>query len=162
MSASTRDLASYMTLPYQVLIIPDEDGDGYHATIRELKGCMAYGKTVEEAYKALETVKQVWLETALTRGWRIPQPVAVERTYSGEFRVRLPKFLHGDLVRMAEAEGTSLNQLVVALLSEGAERLRLDRAARTSPTPGCQELKVATAAAVAESQASYKTENDKS
>ena len=115
-------LESYLTLPYRVEVTPDEEG-GYNTAIRELKGCVAFGETVEEAYSALEEVKRVWLETALARGWRIPVPRRAD--YSGEFRVRLPKSLHAELARLAEAEGTSLNQLVVAFLSEGAERLRL-------------------------------------
>ena len=35
---------------------------------------MAFGETVAEAYAELQSVKQVWLETALERGWRIPEP----------------------------------------------------------------------------------------
>jgi len=119
-------LESYLTLPYRVEVTPDEEG-GYNAAIRELTGRVAFGETVEEAYSALEEVKRVWLETALARGWRIPVPRTAD--YSGEFRVRLPKSLHAELARLAEDEGTSLNQLVVALLSEGAERLRLGASA---------------------------------
>ena len=122
---SEKNLDYYASLPYRVELAPDEEGEGYNAAIRELKGCMAFGETVAEAYAELQAVKQVWLGTALERGWRIPEPAALdERTYSGEFRVRLPSYLHRELARSAEAEGTSLNQLVVALLSEGAQRLR--------------------------------------
>jgi len=39
------------------------------------------------------------------------------REYSGKFNVRIPKSLHGLLVREAEAEGVSLNQLVLAKLA---------------------------------------------
>lgn len=38
------------------------------------------------------------------------------REYSGKFNVRLPKSLHAALANEAEAEGVSLNQLVVAKL----------------------------------------------
>jgi predicted HicB family RNase H-like nuclease len=45
-------------------------------------------------------------------------PVGPERReYSGKFNVRVPKTLHAALVREAEAEGVSLNQLVVAKLA---------------------------------------------
>ena len=121
---SETKLDDYLSLPYRVEVTPDEEGEGYNAEIRALKGCMAFGKTVEEAYDELQGVKRVWLETALERGWRIPEPPALDETsYSGQFRVRLPSYLHRDLVRLAEDEGTSLNQLVVALLSEGVGRL---------------------------------------
>jgi hypothetical protein len=39
------------------------------------------------------------------------------REYSGRFNVRVPKSLHAALASEAEAEGVSLNQLVVAKLA---------------------------------------------
>jgi antitoxin HicB len=39
------------------------------------------------------------------------------REYSGKFNVRVPRSLHAALAREAEAEGVSLNQLVVAKLA---------------------------------------------
>lgn len=45
-------------------------------------------------------------------------PVRPERKeYSGKFHVRIPKSLHAALASEAEAEGVSLNQLVVAKLA---------------------------------------------
>jgi antitoxin HicB len=39
------------------------------------------------------------------------------REYSGKFNVRVPKSLHASLASEAEAEGVSLNQLVVTKLA---------------------------------------------
>lgn len=49
----------------------------------------------------------------------LPEPPVgpQRREYSGKFNVRLPKSLHAALVSEAEAEGVSLNQLVVAKLA---------------------------------------------
>ncbi|HZU34826.1 MAG TPA: toxin-antitoxin system HicB family antitoxin [Gemmataceae bacterium] len=49
----------------------------------------------------------------------LPEPPVgpQRREYSGKFNVRVPKTLHAALVREAEAEGVSLNQLVVAKLA---------------------------------------------
>jgi hypothetical protein len=45
-------------------------------------------------------------------------PVRAEpKEFSGKFNVRIPKSLHAALAREAEAEGVSLNQLVVAKLA---------------------------------------------
>ena len=45
-------------------------------------------------------------------------PVSPQRReYSGKFNVRIPKSLHAALAREAEAEGVSLNQLVVTKLA---------------------------------------------
>jgi hypothetical protein len=50
---------------------------------------------------------------------RLPEPPVgpQRREYSGKFNVRLPKSLHAALASEAEAEGVSLNQLVVAKLA---------------------------------------------
>lgn len=49
----------------------------------------------------------------------LPEPPvsARGREYSGRFNVRIPKSLHAALASEAEAEGVSLNQLVVAKLA---------------------------------------------
>jgi hypothetical protein len=41
-----------------------------------------------------------------------------EETYSGKFFIRAPKSLHRKLAKMAEKEGVSLNQYLVATLAE--------------------------------------------
>ena len=120
----------YMNLPYKVELIPDEEGTTFTAVIPDLKGCASFGETVQEAYEKLTEAKRLWIETALDKEWPIPEPKAEEiKIYSGRFTVRLARYLHRELVELAEAEGTSLNQLVVALLSEGAERRRKPRRA---------------------------------
>ena len=50
---------------------------------------------------------------------RLPEPPSgpQQREYSGKFNVRVPKSLHAALASEAEAEGVSLNQLVVAKLA---------------------------------------------
>jgi hypothetical protein len=49
----------------------------------------------------------------------LPEPPVSpqRREYSGKFNVRLPKSLHAALASEAEAEGVSLNQLVVTKLA---------------------------------------------
>src|SRR5436190_6746382 len=46
-----------------------------------------------------------------------PAPGPQRHEYSGKFNVRIPKTLHAALVSEAEAEGVSLNQLVLAKLA---------------------------------------------
>jgi hypothetical protein len=49
----------------------------------------------------------------------LPEPPVgpQRREYSGKFNVRVPKSLHAALASEAEAEGVSLNQLIVAKLA---------------------------------------------
>lgn len=125
MTMSKATLDHYLNLPYKIEIAPEPDGSGFTATIPALKGSVAFGETIEEALETIDDVKRNWIEIALERGWQVPEPVPEElREYSGKFSLRLPRYLHRRLSDMAEQEGTSLNQLIVAMLSEGAERRR--------------------------------------
>lgn len=128
MMTNRRELAYYMNLPYKIEIIPEEDGEGFTAVISDLKGCMAFGETIEDAYRMITEIKQAWIEIALERGWSIPEPIVEKPSeYSGRFDMRLPRYLRRDLAELAKMEETSISQLVVALLAEGAERRRRER-----------------------------------
>ena len=49
----------------------------------------------------------------------IPEETVQEETsYSGKLMVRLPKSLHKKIAQEAEKESTSINQLIVSILSE--------------------------------------------
>ena len=125
---ATRDLSYYMSLPYTIEFLPEEDGTGFTAIVPDLKGCISFGETIEETYQMITEAKELWIETALEKGWPVPEPKPDEpKEYSGKFVVRLPRYLHRELAKLAESEDTSLNQLVVALLSEGKERRRQRR-----------------------------------
>ncbi len=109
-------LRDYMKLPYTIRIIPEEAG-GYFAEIQELPGCMTQGDTIEELMKNIEEAKELWIESALEIGKEIPLPEEMEK-YSGKFLVRIPASLHRHIAKLAKKEGVSLNQMVLALLSE--------------------------------------------
>jgi predicted RNase H-like HicB family nuclease len=47
----------------------------YVANVPELKGCMAHGDTQAEALKEIQTVIELWLETAKEVGEHIPEPL---------------------------------------------------------------------------------------
>lgn len=110
-----KPLEHYLTLPYKIELHPEQEG-GFTALHPELPGCMTQGETAEEALQMLQEAKELWLETSLEMGLHIPEPAA--QTYSGKFVVRVAPALHRKLSEGAEAEGISLNQYVVALLSE--------------------------------------------
>ncbi len=59
---------------YSVIISWSEEDNSYIASIPELKGCMADGRTREEALKEIEIAKNLWIECALEDGEEIPEP----------------------------------------------------------------------------------------
>ncbi|MEO7673846.1 MAG: type II toxin-antitoxin system HicB family antitoxin [Pyrinomonadaceae bacterium] len=64
---------------YPFVIYPAEEG-GYVAEIPALKGCLAQGDTLSETLEELETVENLWLETAIQSGVKLPKvSVEIER-----------------------------------------------------------------------------------
>lgn len=61
--------------------------------------------------------KAAWIDIALQDGMPVPEPVPEAADFSGRFNVRIPRSLHRELVRRAEEEDVSLNQIVTYLLS---------------------------------------------
>ncbi len=112
-----KDLAYYMSLPYQEVIITAKEG-GYVGYIPDLKGCVTQAETKTELVEMLEDAKKCWLEGALEDGFKIPEP-ASEDDFSGSFNLRIPKSLHRSLAMLARKEGVSLNQMAVSLIARG-------------------------------------------
>ncbi|HSW58683.1 MAG TPA: type II toxin-antitoxin system HicB family antitoxin [Dehalococcoidales bacterium] len=114
----------YLNLKYPVTIIPSEDG-GYVAEIEDLSGCLSQGETLEETYANIEEARRLWIEVAYEDGQDIPES-RDNKEYSGNFIVRGPKSLHRKLDQLAQREGVSLNQYLVATLSHsvGVEEVK--------------------------------------
>lgn len=59
---------------YSVIIQYDNTDSIYVASIPELQGCSAHGRTQEEAFKEVCIVRDMWIETAKEKGMQIPEP----------------------------------------------------------------------------------------
>ncbi len=116
-----KNLGYYMSLPYRVEIIPDEEEGGFALRCPELPGCITCAETMEEGLTMLEDAKRCWLTAALEDGFPIPEPVRLE-DYSGQFKLRIPRSLHRQLARRSSEEGISMNQYCLYLLSKGVRQ----------------------------------------
>jgi antitoxin HicB len=107
----------YMSLPYTMTVKHRVEQGGYYvAGYVELPDLTMTGATPEEAVKELLAEKSEWFEECLKRG--IPIPFAIEpQKYSGKIILRMPPSMHESLIRVAELEGVSLNQYMLAALS---------------------------------------------
>lgn len=63
-----------MSIKYELIIYWSEIDDCFIVEVPELAGCMADGKTYQEAVSNAEMIIQEWLETAQELGRDIPQP----------------------------------------------------------------------------------------
>ena len=112
-----RTLEEYMRLPYRMEIIPDTIEGGFAVRFPELPGCLTCADTMEEAVRNAGDCKHEWLAAAIEDGTPIPEPMTDE-DYSGQFKLRIPKSLHKSLAEHSKAEGISMNQYCLYLLTK--------------------------------------------
>ncbi|MBQ6504962.1 MAG: type II toxin-antitoxin system HicB family antitoxin [Flexilinea sp.] len=112
-----KSVDDYMKLPYKMEIVEDTDEGGYIASYPELKGCITCGETIEQVVSMAIDAKKAWLEAAVEDRYDIPLP-ETENQYSGQFKFRMPRSLHRELAEHAKAEGISMNQYCIYLLSK--------------------------------------------
>lgn len=102
--------------PYARVLVPDETG-GYVAQVLELPGCISEGDTPDEAIENLDDAMRGWLQVALEDGGRIPEPLEAGE-YNGRILLRVSRSVHARCVRLAEADGVSLNQWLLEAIGE--------------------------------------------
>jgi predicted RNase H-like HicB family nuclease len=114
---------------YGLNVIWSEEDKGYIATCPEFPGLSAFGETFEDVIAEAKLAQELFMETYEQEGLPLPkaQPLS---SYSGQFRLRIPRSLHHQLTVIAEQEGVSLNQFILTILAArvGSERIaRLER-----------------------------------
>ena len=110
----------YLSLPYRLEIVPDQEEGGYGARYPELPGCITCSETIEGVIANAKDAKRAWLEAALEEGIEIAEPATDSdiSEYSGQFKLRMPKSLHKSLSVHAKQEGISMNQYCLYLLAK--------------------------------------------
>lgn len=106
------------TNAYGFRIVWSPEDDSFIATCPEFEGISGIGRSAEGAMREVRTALRLALETYASEGWELPGPQTLA-SYSGQFRLRIPRSLHARLAQRAEDEGVSLNSLSMALLAEG-------------------------------------------
>ncbi len=59
---------------YEIIIFWSEEDEAYVADVPELPGCMAHGRTYEEALSQARQAMDLWIETARELNRAIPEP----------------------------------------------------------------------------------------
>ncbi len=110
------------SIKYSIQIQWSGEDECFIATSEELPHVSAFGDTYDEAVNEFQEAMSVHLEVLGEENQ--PEPLTLE-SYSGQFRVRLPRSLHRRLVMMARRESVSLNTLVIKLLSESTAAVEM-------------------------------------
>jgi len=103
---------------YSFRVAWSQEDTGYIALSPEFPTLSSFGDTAIEAVAELQEAITGAIEVLEEAGDPVPPARALPH-YSGQFRLRIPRSLHGQLVARAEAEGVSLNTLVHGYLAAG-------------------------------------------
>ena len=63
-----------MNNKYEIIIYWDKMDETYIAEVPELPGCMAHGDTEEDALSNVKDAIQLWIDTSIENGEKIPEP----------------------------------------------------------------------------------------
>ncbi len=63
-----------MSIKYELVIYWSQEDQSFVVEVPELPGCMADGKTYEEAVANVKVVIEEWIETARQLGRPVPEP----------------------------------------------------------------------------------------
>lgn len=63
-----------MSIKYEIIIYWSKEDDCFVIEVPELPGCMADGRTYQEAVSNAEVIIQEWIDTAKAIGRSIPEP----------------------------------------------------------------------------------------
>jgi len=63
-----------MKSKYEIIIYWSAEDRSYIAEVPELQGCMADGKTYQDALSNVEIIIKEWIETAIELKRQVPQP----------------------------------------------------------------------------------------
>lgn len=69
----SRELEDYMSMHYPAIISGNLD-EGYHASLMDISGCSATGRTLQDLMSNLDAAKRKWLHNAIVAGVEIPEP----------------------------------------------------------------------------------------
>ena len=104
------------TLHYTYRVTWSPEDQEYIGLCAEFASLSWLAKTPEKALKGIQKIVADVVADLQASGE--PVPVALsEKSYSGEFRVRIPPLLHRNLALMAAEQGVSLNRLASAKLA---------------------------------------------
>jgi RNA polymerase sigma-B factor len=136
-------VAEYLELPYSVAVHAEREGDEsrWTASVEELPGCAAQGRTPDEAVELLRSAMESWIDAALAQGREIPLPGEGSKqkapsTHSGRFLVRMPPALHTQLAQAAEREHLSLNRFITKALAAALSPATVSQKEPAAPALG--------------------------
>lgn len=106
-----KDLNYYMGLNWTYRFEWSDEDNGYVASVAELKGCMSFGETIEEATAMIKDALASHLSACLEADFNIPEPVK-PIDCKGKIPYRTTPEKHYRIAKRAKAKGISINAFI--------------------------------------------------
>ncbi len=103
---------------YEMRVFPKKADDGtayWTATFPSIPGCIGGGDTPEEAMNEAQENLEIYLEFLKDECRKIPNE-DFKDDYSGKIALRISKSTHRKIAEMSDAEGVSINTLLVSAI----------------------------------------------
>jgi antitoxin HicB len=104
--------------------IDPDDGGGYSITFPDLPGCRSDGEDPSEAERNGRDAFNAWMDTCVREGREIPKPGARNET-PAKVLLRVPRYIHAQIVDLADQQGVSLNTLLNGFICDGIARVEM-------------------------------------
>jgi predicted HicB family RNase H-like nuclease len=104
------------TLHYTYRVTWSPEDQEFIGLCAEFASLSWLAKSPEKALKGIQKIVADVVADLQASGEPVPLALS-EKSYSGEFRVRIPPLLHRNLALMAAEQGVSLNRLASAKLA---------------------------------------------
>lgn len=88
-----------------------EEDEAFIARVAEFPSLAAHGETQEEALSEIKNVVDFVIKDLIESKELIPEPFG-KRSFSGKLVLRMPEYMHRQLVIEATQQGISLNKLL--------------------------------------------------
>ena len=108
---------------YEYKVTWSEEDQVYIGSVAEFPSLAAHGDTAKDALKEIQFVVASVLDDLKESGEIAPQPLS-SRRYSGKLNVRMPEYLHRELVSEAAWQNISLNQLIIYKLARNIHEVK--------------------------------------
>lgn len=111
-------------LNYSFSVVWSGEDAAYVATSPEFPGLSGVNPSAEEAIGELREAIEMALEDLADERMEPPVPLALVE-HSGQFRLRVPKWMHAELAKRALQDEVSLNTYAISLIASGLGDVRV-------------------------------------
>jgi len=111
----TTNKARYKADDYYYSVSFSAEDEAFVGRVAEFSSLAAHGSSLEAALREIRSLVGSVIEDLKESREPLPEPFS-KRSYSGRLNVRMPEYLHRQLVIEAQQQGVSLNQWINAKL----------------------------------------------